>query len=670
MSEFPPVKLNLSLKQFGGEHVVSNPASIAPKANLANLVSFHWGRSADLEQCKPHVRGYTDWTSDVGANGDTYIALPQLEILNFRIHGGTQSKPVKIRLPASTVPIDTLARQFPHAPVRVRIAEVDPDNPTQTYKPLLIGDVTRASKGRLGRSSIVELEISSHKIRLDVSIGIIANTTCAWALGDKNCCIDLGPLPVVETYRRILMVNDQATTASSILLREQEILDNVVIFTGEGHVSKAMTHLSDTAAGLLGCFVDQKSGDFMSCMATDSGDGFPEGILWDGVKRTMRWVKYTGSQLAYIHGIFTPKDGPAAGDIIVGGDRHGANTSLHRLDRETGITRWQVDPSQFASNNDRIPKVRFDGADIFALTEEGSGFTKYVTPFDLDGVEGTSFEDANTGIDVPVFNDLLVDATDLYVAANDQDMTAGGDKNLWKWDKATPAAPSWSVLVEGNVDLIGMVFYNGSLWVVGDNLGSKNFWEINPATGAVLNSYNIGGGSLACRGIELDDETGIAYVLGDISAVGRVHLIDLNAVDPSVIVASWFDTTGNEGSGNAIAILPTAIGERELREILAVDGSSIQFTAALPDPNSTGRRFERGYLENDDLRIMIREQTSLVEVQLIREPPPEWVPGFKVSVTPGCDKTIETCRAEYDREERFGGNGFAIPRYNPLFGSS
>jgi hypothetical protein len=76
--------------------------------------------------------------------------------------------------------------------------------------------------------------------------------------------------------------------------------------------------------------------------------------------------------------------------------------------------------------------------------------------------------------------------------------------------------------------------------------------------------------------------------------------------------------------------------------------------------------WNKGYLEFDDLRMMIRYWKQGNDFYLVRDPPSGWA-GHSMKIVPGDDKTIETCRNKYDNEDRFGGSGYGIPNYNPQY---
>lgn len=106
-------------------------------------------------------------------------------------------------------------------------------------------------------------------------------------------------------------------------------------------------------------------------------------------------------------------------------------------------------------------------------------------------------------------------------------------------------------------------------------------------------------------------------------------------------------------------------------EIASVDGQEVTITdSTFTTPAASDPRYwRRGYLEKDGLRISIRDydyNTDPTKVQMARRVPDDWVGGSNdIRAVPGCDKTVETCRARYNNEEHFGGIGYAIPAYQP-----
>ena len=103
----------------------------------------------------------------------------------------------------------------------------------------------------------------------------------------------------------------------------------------------------------------------------------------------------------------------------------------------------------------------------------------------------------------------------------------------------------------------------------------------------------------------------------------------------------------------------------------STDGTEITVTASgVTTPGASDARYwKRGYIEYDGLRIAIRDYDGATDTSKLftaRPVPSDWV-GPSLTFVPGCDKTIETCRARWNGEEFFMGLGYAIPAYQPNF---
>jgi uncharacterized phage protein (TIGR02218 family) len=73
----------------------------------------------------------------------------------------------------------------------------------------------------------------------------------------------------------------------------------------------------------------------------------------------------------------------------------------------------------------------------------------------------------------------------------------------------------------------------------------------------------------------------------------------------------------------------------------------------------------RGSIEKDGVRLLVRIANANV-LTMIKLPPLSWVVGSQVTVYPGCDKTLTTCRNKWSNELNFAGVGIAMPSYNPI----
>jgi hypothetical protein len=108
-------------------------------------------------------------------------------------------------------------------------------------------------------------------------------------------------------------------------------------------------------------------------------------------------------------------------------------------------------------------------------------------------------------------------------------------------------------------------------------------------------------------------------------------------------------------------------------EIVSQDGTELTVTngPVLAKGAADARYWKRGYMSKDGLRISIRDYDGATDTGLFymaRPVPTDWLGGSNdIVFTPGCDKTIETCRARWNGEQYFMGLGYAIPAYNPNF---
>ena len=122
-------------------------------------------------------------------------------------------------------------------------------------------------------------------------------------------------------------------------------------------------------------------------------------------------------------------------------------------------------------------------------------------------------------------------------------------------------------------------------------------------------------------------------------------------------------TFGKKGCGIVLRAL------EETGTLTVADGKVVTVTGlADHSADTTGRYWHRGSLRLGGLSLLVRDwvQADPTRFVLQREPPPLWV-GEDVTALPGCDKSIETCRARHDRESNFQGPGYAMTAYHPSF---
>ena len=116
------------------------------------------------------------------------------------------------------------------------------------------------------------------------------------------------------------------------------------------------------------------------------------------------------------------------------------------------------------------------------------------------------------------------------------------------------------------------------------------------------------------------------------------------------------------GDSNCQVVVPTSAGTLTV----SAAGNLVTITGLSAAPED--RYWERGFITLDGHSISIRRWRSAAATSFYtrNKVPASWV-GQSVTVTPGCDKTITTCRSRWNQEEFFGGFGFAIPDYQPNY---
>lgn len=101
---------------------------------------------------------------------------------------------------------------------------------------------------------------------------------------------------------------------------------------------------------------------------------------------------------------------------------------------------------------------------------------------------------------------------------------------------------------------------------------------------------------------------------------------------------------------------------KEIGTITVIDGPYITISGITSNINAY---WHRGFIDRDGARLMIRTYVTGDQFELIKPPPATWL-NQQVTVYPGCDKRIETCRTQWNNEANFGGLGIAMPDYHPL----
>jgi hypothetical protein len=97
-----------------------------------------------------------------------------------------------------------------------------------------------------------------------------------------------------------------------------------------------------------------------------------------------------------------------------------------------------------------------------------------------------------------------------------------------------------------------------------------------------------------------------------------------------------------------------------------VYGTVIALTSA-PDPITyPSGLFNKGYVERNGVRILIKDWISGELVYCAKQVPPEWA-GQDIVLNSGCDRSLETCVGIYDNQNNFDGLGYLMSAHNPLY---
>ena len=101
--------------------------------------------------------------------------------------------------------------------------------------------------------------------------------------------------------------------------------------------------------------------------------------------------------------------------------------------------------------------------------------------------------------------------------------------------------------------------------------------------------------------------------------------------------------------------------------VTAINGFRMTIEGVRAPTSPPDRYFERGYAELRGSFVLIHawDPSAPTAFVMNRHPPATWL-GQRVTVAPGCDKTIETCRSRWNNEQHFGGFGFSLPIPAPL----
>lgn len=166
-----------------------NPLDVKTAHHLAVAVEFAWGDPG-------HTARYLRWDDDpVPVTGvGTFDPCPELAVETAKQHGGVQDVPFSVVMRTDRPPFNTLLRPYAHAPVKVRVSEMDPKDADNTYRVAFRGVIQTSTRNVQGLQRLGRVDVAGWRLRLDVSLGVACLGSCVHVLGDQGCAVDLVPL--------------------------------------------------------------------------------------------------------------------------------------------------------------------------------------------------------------------------------------------------------------------------------------------------------------------------------------------------------------------------------------------------------------------------------------------------------------------------------------------
>lgn len=142
-------------------------------------IELQWGTA--------NVRRYCRAAADHVFDGETYTAVPALDIEYQMQDGGTKAKPILLSVPIDLDPFDKLISQT-FAPIEVTLLEADFADPSAVPRTAFVGQLYKTIAHYQGKSQLVRMEVFGHRFFLtDVSLGIKCTDRCPWFFGDHVC---------------------------------------------------------------------------------------------------------------------------------------------------------------------------------------------------------------------------------------------------------------------------------------------------------------------------------------------------------------------------------------------------------------------------------------------------------------------------------------------------
>lgn len=154
-----------------------------PEKEVYTIVKLTYGNPSSLS-----YKAFTDWPTDIPAN-PTYVATPAMEIKIPANNGILDEKTLNLALPWDSW-LEEVVNGLALAPMKISVAEITKPiegGPQATFRYVFTGKLIRAIKNYQGRLDKAVLQFTTIKSRLDIPLGITANTHCVWTLFRSPC---------------------------------------------------------------------------------------------------------------------------------------------------------------------------------------------------------------------------------------------------------------------------------------------------------------------------------------------------------------------------------------------------------------------------------------------------------------------------------------------------
>lgn len=153
------------------------------------LVSFAHGGGTEY---------YTDWTSDVEVGGNVYLSTPDMEVKLPINNGLFDEQDCRVALPLATDPNDFTQRtssglKFPATTMTVsEVVKSIEGGPQTNVNEVFIGRVMVVRRNyRQNRQKVLFQALPIKSRMQTISLGLQCNHTCAHALGDTGCKVNM-----------------------------------------------------------------------------------------------------------------------------------------------------------------------------------------------------------------------------------------------------------------------------------------------------------------------------------------------------------------------------------------------------------------------------------------------------------------------------------------------